>query len=242
MFDRKDTNMKQTFSPEMATTVIEGILSEKGHTGVDMVSSFIEICKFLAKNPASLSWRGESKPTVCEEEGLQRLAQKYVDGYFRSDFPATPGTVPDHMVSIVMQAAYGYTESDAERIKSEHQHSMCAENCVGALLERYIDSVLRSEGWVWCCGEFIRAVDFIRPNRSKWDALQIKNRDNSENSSSSSVRNNTTIKKWFRTFSRTGSTNWGNLPSAMQGFGLSEEEFISFVKAYLTQEKEKLGR
>jgi len=233
--------MKQTFSPETATTIVEGILSEMGHASTGMVLPFIEICKFLAKNPDSLSWRGADKPSVYEEEGLQRLAQKYVAGYFRSDFPATPGTVPDHMVSIVMQAAYGYAESDSERTKVEHQHSMCAENCVGALLERYIDSVLRNEGWVWCCGEFIRAVDFIYPKRSKWDALQIKNRDNSENSSSSAIRENTKIQKWFRTFSRTGNTNWGALPSAMQGHGLSEEGFISFVKCYLTQEKEKIG-
>lgn len=231
--------MKQTFSSEMATIAIEKVVSETGDGGVDLFTPFIEICKFLAKNPASLSWRGKDKPSVYDEQGLQRLAQKYASGYFRSDFPATPGTVPDHMVSVVMLVAYGYAESDVERIKEEHQHSMCAENCVGALLERYIDSVLRSEGWVWCCGEFIRAVDFIRPKRAKWDALQIKNRDNSENSSSSSVRNNTTIKKWFRTFSKTGETNWATFP--MRKHELSEEGFISFVEDYLSREKENLG-
>jgi hypothetical protein len=144
------------------------------------------------------------------------------------------------MVSIVMQAAYGYSESETEKIKIEHQHSMCAENCVGALLERYIDSILRFHGWVWCCGDFIKAVDFIYPTSKGWNALQIKNRDNSENSSSSAIRNNTKIQKWFRTYSKTGETNWNNLPSLMVNKGLSEEGFISYVHNYIEVEKIKL--
>lgn len=232
--------MKQTFNAKMATAVIKEILFEIGNVSVDLGSSFIEICKFLDSNPEALSWKKKACASIYEKEGLQNLAQKYVDGYFRSDFPATPGTVPDEMISIVLRIAYGYAASDTERIKVEHQHSMCAENCVGALLERYIDSELRSKRWVWCCGDFIKAVDFIYPKKSGWDALQIKNRNNTENSSSSSVRNNTTINKWFRTFSQTGKTNWATFP--MPKHGLSEDGFTSFVKTYLAQEKEKLGR
>jgi SinI restriction endonuclease len=53
-----------------------------------------------------------------------------------------------------------------EKIKIEHQYSMCAENCVGALLERYLDSVLRKQGWHWCCGDFIKAIDFINKDQN----------------------------------------------------------------------------
>ncbi|MFM7980465.1 MAG: SinI family restriction endonuclease, partial [Candidatus Fonsibacter sp.] len=67
--------------------------------------------------------------------------------------------------------------------------------------------------------------------------FQIKNRDNSENSSNSAIRNGTEIKKWFRSFSRTGATNWSKLPVEMSQYGLSEEGFMEFVAMYLKNEK-----
>lgn len=223
---------------EMAEIAVVEVLTELGHTNQNVIASFAEICRFIADNPASLSWRSKNKPSVYNKHGLKLLAEKYVKGYFRSNFPRAPGTVPDNMVSVVMQEAYGYTESESEQIKLQHQHAMCAENCVGALLERYLDSELKNAGWVWCCGNFIRGIDFIYCKQDgEWYALQIKNRDNSENSSSKSIRNNTETQKWFRTFSKTGETNWDNLPALMQNHNLSEIGFIAFVKNYLAKGK-----
>ncbi|MFO0049086.1 MAG: SinI family restriction endonuclease, partial [Pseudanabaena sp.] len=71
----------------------------------------------------------------------------------------------------------------------------------------------------------------------KWLALQIKIRDNSEKSSSSAIRSGTEIEKWFRSFSKTGKTNWNSLPKLMQGYNLSEQGFIDFVKSYLREQK-----
>lgn len=205
-----------------------------------LAESFTQICDFLADNPDRISWRGKNVPSLYSEEGLLVFAERYFSGHRKSDFPAMPGTIPDEMVSIVMQEAYGYSEDQCSQIKIEHQHSMRAENCVGALLERYLDSVLRANGWHWCCGDFVKAIDFVRRNTDgSWLALQIKNRDNSENSSSSAIRNGTPIQKWFRSFSKTGTTNWGNLPELMQGYSLSEEGFISFARKYLELEVEK---
>jgi len=200
-----------------------------------LVESFTQVCRFLADNPDRLSWRSKKNiPSLFDESGLDKLAEKYFSFYRKSDFPNQPGTVPDEIVSVVMQMAYGYTKGQTERIKVEHQHAMCAENCVGALLERYLDSVLRREGWHWCCRDFVKAIDFVRCGADgTWLALQIKNRDNTENSSSSAVRHNTLIEKWFRSFSRTGEKNWDNLPELMRGYGLCEADFISFVRKYL---------
>lgn len=196
-------------------------------------SSFKIILRYLLENTDRLSWRGEP-PDLRTESGIVTLCTKYFNAYRKSDFPALPSTVPDQMVSIVMHAAYGYSLNDCENIKLTHQQSMCAENAVGALLERYIDSVLRDYGWHWCCGSFVKAIDFIKlSDNGEWYELQIKNRDNSENSSSSAIRNNTNIQKWFRTRSRTGETNWNNLPPLMQGHGLSEVGFKTFVEMYL---------
>ncbi|WP_315862677.1 SinI family restriction endonuclease [Picosynechococcus sp. PCC 73109] len=166
----------------------------------------------------------------------------------RSDFPTAPSTVPDEMVSFIMEKAYGYSPEKCQEIKIEHQYSMCAENCVGNLLERYIHEQLKDYGWSWCCGDFVRAIDFIyRQDDSSWILLQIKNRDNSENSSSSAIRDGTSIQKWFRSFSkdtkkrRTSFTRWDQLPNAMQGYGLSENGFKRFVASYLDAEKAKLN-
>jgi hypothetical protein len=220
---------------QVAAMCCENTPAENG-----LLESFAQICSFLSENPEYMSWKGKNVPSVYIEAGLKTLADRYFSSYRKSDFPAIPGTVPDEMVSIVMQEAYGYTKAQSEKIKIEHQHSMCAENCVGALLERYLDSVLRSSGWHWCCGSFVKAIDFVKKNDDgTWLVLQVKNRDNSENSSSSAIRNGTSIQKWFRTFSRTGKTNWENLPELMRGYDLSEEGFILFSRQYLEQERRK---
>ncbi|WP_319420362.1 SinI family restriction endonuclease [Pleurocapsa sp. FMAR1] len=215
-----------------------------------LIESFVIICQFLAEHPSAISWRTSKanphKPTVVNQNDLFQLAKKYFEGYRRSDFPVEPSTIPDPMVSIIMREAYGYSNQECQRIKIEHQYAMCAENCVGNLLERYIDSVLRGNGWNWCCGEFIKAIDFLgKNNDGEWIALQIKNRDNSENSSSSAIRDGTKIQKWFRSFSkdtkkgRSSFTNWKNLPPLMQGYNLNEEGFKEFVIQYINIHKPK---
>lgn len=231
-----------SFHEELVKEAVAEFITDKPkEQGLDI--AFIEICRFLYDNPDRLSWRSKNKPSVTDQNGLKALAEKFFNGFRRSDFPAEPGTIPDEMVSIVMQQAYGYSAEQCEKIKIEHQHSMCAENCVGALLERYLDSILRKQGWHWCCGDFIKAIDFISKDKNdKWLVLQIKNRDNTENSSSSAIRNGTEIQKWFRSFSKKGGTNWDNLPELMQGYNLSESGFIAFVEAYIKEEKARLNK
>ncbi len=203
-----------------------------------LIDSFGQICQYLFDNPDRHS-RKSNVDLLLSDEGLDKLAKQYFYAYRKSDFPSKPGTTPDAMVSIVLQIAFEFTSKEIERIKEEHQLAMSAENCVGALLERYLDSVLRPKGWHWCCGNHVKSVDFIRQDNGVWLMLQIKNRDNSENSSSSAIRTGTTIQKWFRSLSRTGGTNWANLPPLMQGHGLSEEGFVNFARLYL--EVEKMG-
>lgn len=237
-----------SFNKQRATQIAEEITTNADEKS--LIPSFIEVCQFLSDFPSELSWRTSKanpiKPSVDNEDGLRILANRYFDAYKRSDFPVKPSTIPDEMVSVIMESAYGYSKEECQRIKLEHQHAMCAENCVGNLLERYLESKLRTSHWSWCCGEFVKAVDFIGKNeKGEWIALQIKNRDNSENSSSSAIRDGTRIQKWFRSFSkdtakgRPSFTNWENLPPLMQGYGLNEEGFKSFVSSYISSEKAK---
>ena len=112
---------------------------------------------------------------------------------------------------------------------------MASENIVGDILERYIASIIEPKGWIWCAGSIIKSVDFIRKNNDKWELLQIKNRDNSENSSSKAIRDGTSIKHWFRTFSRKKQTNWENFPDPT--VTLSEAGFRRFLIDYIEKLK-----
>ena len=78
---------------------------------------------------------------------------------------------------------------------------MSAENIQGNLLEEYIASKVRPYGFLWCDGNIVRAVDFCNTDGSCM--LQIKNKSNTENSSSSNIREGTSIEKWYRLGTRT---------------------------------------
>ncbi|MBO1436941.1 SinI family restriction endonuclease [Meiothermus sp. CFH 77666] len=141
-------------------------------------------------------------------------------------------TIADPAVDVILEA---FTQlEDLPAVSENHRISMAAENLLGELLERYIANRLEPHGWVWCAGNVVRSVDFLSQDLSI--ALQIKNRDNSENSSSSAIRDGTNIQKWFRIYSRTGRTNWENFPLEWENFplksGLSEDDFHRYIKDY----------
>jgi hypothetical protein len=222
------------FDKELAKTVAKALIKNADEAGLD--DSFAHVAEFLYLHPEKFSIK-KNPPSLETEEGLTKLAKRYYKAYRKSDLPTAPQTVPDEMVSLVLEKAYGYTPEQTQIIKLDHQRAMCAEGAVGKMLERYLDSKLRKGGWHWCCGSFVKAIDFVRlGDDGEWDALQIKNRDNSENSSSSAIRAGTTIEIWFRTFSKTGESNWDDLPPLMNGYGLSDEDFAEYVESYITQE------
>lgn len=197
------------------------------------------VATFLVENPELAP-----KPTKGSQFGSrdywEKLASKFVLGRSPRN-PQEPTTVPDVLVSVILQEYFGFEEAELERIVREHSLAMASENIVGDLLERYIASKLEEFDWVWCSGEVVRKVDFLAARAgvaNQWIPLQIKNRDNSENSSSSSVREGTTIVKWFRTFSRTGSTNWPAFPESLDSVKLSEDDFQRFARKYLRSLKD----
>jgi hypothetical protein len=108
---------------------------------------------------------------------------------------------------------------------------MSAENIAGSLLEEYVAEHLLKYKWHCCWGETMKSIDFCNEDGQ---LLQIKNSDNSENSSSKTVRDGTEIKHWFRRFSRTGGTNWDELNKIVKVDDLqdrlTEESFKEFVK------------
>jgi hypothetical protein len=171
-------------------------------------------------------------------EYILRAAKNYAKGR-EPKRPEPPSTVPDDMVSFVLENYFDVDVDHLEAAKQLHALSMGAENIVGNLLEHYLTTVLEAHGWIWCAGSLIKAVDFIKPpsNGEDWVLLQVKNRDNSENSSSSAIRVGTTIDKWFRTFSKKTGSNWEKFPDPIAKMELSEAGFREFVKVYLVNLK-----
>ena len=192
---------------------------------------FNVIYSYLRQYPDQLS--GRRRLDLHSNEGKNTLRELFKAGREQRVTVERAGTIPDEMVSHILKIIHSYTDDELENIKMTHQQSMVAENCVGALLERYIASIIENYGWVWCSGDIVRSIDFIRQGTNDtWTELQIKNRDNSENSSSSRVRAGTDIKKWHRTISRTGATHWEAFPDAQMCSLLSEEGFRSYVTEY----------
>ena len=208
----------------------------------DLSAKFGKIVTFLATHPDK-DW------SLGIEVGTDNFIQKQAEAFAKGRIPicpTRPATTPDEMVSIILVSFFDVAEEDTDRIKEEHLLSMRAENLVGDLLERYLASVLEPAGWIWCSGAVVGAVDFIKPpsrKNSEWKLLQIKNRDNSENSSSSKVRVGKDIDIWFRTFSKPPKRKskkkggWDKFPDEAQRKNLSEDGFRSFVKDYLSKNK-----
>lgn len=197
------------------------------------------ILEFLASNPDMLSSRKKVKPDPGSIEGQDEIRGVIAVAQDKASLPKKPKTTPDEAVSIILRDYYDIPTQHLDRIKKEHQLSMSAENIVGELLEDYIRHTSNSvsAGWVRAHGDVVKSVDFIKKVGDDWELLQIKNRDNSENSSSQSVRDGTIIKKWFRTFSKTGNTNWDNFPDTVMGSALSEAGFQKHISEYLAENK-----
>jgi hypothetical protein len=178
--------------------------------------------------------RGKNSGGLTAAEYLNGLANQFV-GARSPRAPQKPQTIPDSVVGTILNGFYGIEQKSLPTIAETHLLSMAAENVVGELLERYIAQVLEPKGWVWCSGSVVRSVDFILPSSSSAPPLllQIKNRDNSENSSSSAIRDGTSIEKWFRSFSKRPCTNWGAFPNDSARTLLSESEFNSYVRSYM---------
>lgn len=199
---------------------------------------FAIVIRFLSCSPdASPELRGSNPPAIGSEDYVAALAEKFAKGRALKA-PKPPLTIPDDISSLILQHYFGIAADRLEEVKREHQLSMVAENMVGELLERYLATVLEPLGWTWCSGSVVKAVDFLKaPARQgeRWRMLQVKNRDNSENSSSSAIRSGTNIEKWFRTFSRRQGSNWDAFPDTDLRGKLSEKGFGDFIRSYLTK-------
>lgn len=128
---------------------------------------------------------------------------------------------------------------------------MSAENKNGVILEEYLAEILEPYGWIWCAGSTYRAVDFCYLGE-KPILLQVKNKYNTENSSSSAIRTGTIIQKWNRLNRPKAATgkdrplpNWERLHKIVNANDdlakhLTEEKYLEFIRENSSTELDTL--
>ena len=193
------------------------------------------VIEFLIDNPdMASSGRSKSSGVIGTKEYIESQAEQFSRSR-NPKIPVPPQTIPDEMVSLILNQYFGLPEQKLADAKKWHSLSMAAENIIGDVLERYVASVLEKEGWAWCSGSMVKAVDFVYRDKDRgWVSLQVKNRDNSENSSSAAIRTGTKIQKWHRSFSKKAGDNWSSFPFPNK---LSESSFRTFVEKYIKELK-----
>lgn len=169
---------------------------------------------------------GAKKDTL--DKVIEKWIQRYSNGYQNRASQRNsnlPSTVPDPIIKKILENRFSFSKNQLQSIEDAHQLAMSVENIQELILEEFLSIKLKRSGWYCAWGETIRSVDFVNKNG---DLLQVKNRSNSENSSSSSVRKNTKIKKWYRIEATEVKYRWNDL-NHICGTNLSESDFVSYA-------------
>lgn len=190
------------------------------------------------RNPGLSPTLKANTPEILAQSWLKKYRDSY-DNRISRRISQPPTTVADPIVNIIINARLTQLTADhLEQIKYAHRLSMSAENIQGLLLEEFLAEQLQDYGWYCCWGESVRHVDFCNINGS---LLQVKNRSNSENSSSSRVRINQPIEKWYRVDAKTGLYRWSYFNEKYATDRFSEKNFVMFVQQVLTANPDALA-
>ena len=154
-----------------------------------------------------------------------------------------PETVTDDVLWEYIKLQKNLSNKQVKEFAKYHKIAMSIETKLGNLLESFIYKYIKKHNWIWCSGSIIQDIDFINKDidesgEIQWISLQVKNSDNSENSSSSRVRVGTNIKKWFRRLSKVkNKDNWIELSKIVKKDDnellkeLSEKNYLNYLKA-----------
>lgn len=218
----------QELSSYSAEIAIETAKRIAGANYSEQLAAVLKVAISNKRNLPTFRIKGDVIP-------LQTYVEKWVAAYLRgyNNRPSVrignkSATLPDSIVKEILKMRCQSVDSNlADKIEGGHSLSMTIENIVGDLLEEYLSVRLAECGWYCCWGSTVDAVDFCKQDGT---LLQIKTSDNSENSSSSRVREGTDIKKWFRRFSTKENVyNWAELNKMIGKNILSEDDFKTFV-------------
>ena len=191
------------------------------------------VCRVCCNVPEiAPDMNNRKKEFLSIEKCMEAWVKKFFRGYnerISQHKSKIPGTVPDKAINAIIEARLPeLPSSKVDEIVYAHRLGMSAENILGLLLEEFLFEKLSPAGWAMAWGESVKHVDFCHKDGK---LLQIKNRSNSENSSSNKIRNGKPIEKWFRVNANNGHYQWESLKKIVgQSItGLNEEEFQKFI-------------
>ncbi len=175
---------------------------------------------------------------------FSKWAQKYLTAWktLPSQRVAKPKGAATDEALIQLLIPHAGSETEARAWARHHNYFMSAENTGGSLLEEYVASKISSKGWIWCRGEILTAVDFCRDDCSAF--IQVKNKSNTENSSSKGFRDSHNAPMWYRMEAERKAgqivTRWPDLMTFVKEHSgadvaipdglLSEDDYLSFVR------------
>ncbi len=209
-----------------AKAVAKNAISE---IDISLTKNFLKVLEFCFKYPEDAG--GISGLTKFSARWIQVKAKN-----FATERNAKPPKVTELVSDPLIQKICNlyFKVENVDSLILHHKYGMAAEQVTGSLLEEYIASQIEPIGWIWCTGKLIKATDFIKFPKSLSSRpvlLQIKNRSNSENSSSAAIRQGTDIIEWHRMDAESGETNWEKFPNISTNISLTESDFHNFVKA-----------
>lgn len=223
-----DDIISTSSSEEMFLQIFQNAFSQKNQPFLEAHRTILAACY---RNPGLSPTLKGNTPEVLAQSWLKKYHDSY-ENRISKRISQPPGTVADPIVNTIINARLTQLTADQlENIKYAHRLSMSAENIQGLLLEEFLAEQLSEYGWYCCWGESVRHVDFCNVDGS---LLQVKNRSNSENSSSSRVRINQPIEKWYRVDARTGLYRWSYFNDQYGTTRFSEENFAVFVQQVVT--------
>jgi len=198
----------------------------------EIIKEFAKTNKDMFPDGGNILFFRSKKFKYFSDEHLNNLKDKFINS--RNFENKDVSTIPDNAVYLYIKKKFDKTDEEIETIKEHHNISMGVEDLIGHKLEEYIYSEASTNDWIWCSGNVLRSIDFIKKETNgeeiNWKMLQVKNSDNSENSSSKKIREGTQIKHWFRRFSKQNKHNWEKLHKILDINSLTEENFIKHLE------------
>ena len=198
----------------------------------EIIKEFAEANKNMFPDNGKVLFFRSKKFEYFSDEHLSTLKNQFINSRDFSNKDVS--TIPDNAVYLYIKKKFNKSDEEIETIKEHHNISMGVEDLIGHRLEEYIYGEASRNNWIWCSGNVLRSIDFIKKetygDKINWRMLQVKNSDNSENSSSKKIRKGTQIKHWFRRFSKQNKHNWEKLHKVLDIESLTEENFIKYLE------------
>jgi len=228
----------QNLGPDQSVVRAARISQETGISWGDGASFvFQAIANDTERVPGNIGGKSDD-----ENSAIKKWLLKYQggrNGRASNRISNLPGTVADPIIEEIIGARIEDLDSnELNKITYAHRLGMSAENILGLILEEYLSENLQEFGWHCAWGETVKSVDFVHEDGR---LLQIKNRSNSENSSSSVVRHGTEIEKWFRIKADRIEYMWESLNQICGTTNLSEESFVLFVRETISSNPDCLA-